>query len=72
MKTIKDILNFCNAGKLSTPRSHILNTAMNRHTQLKLYHLKPQTLKHVKIIKVSDNHSCDISFGSSQLRDNRF
>ena len=28
---------------------------MIRHPQLKLYHFKPQTLKHVEIIKVSEN-----------------
>ena len=30
------------------------------------------SLKQVKIIKLSDNHSCDISLESSQLRDHRF
>ena len=32
------------------------------HTQVKQHDLKPQTLKHVEIIKFSDNHTCDISF----------
>ena len=29
---------------------------------MKLYHLKPQTLKHVEIIKVSDKSTYDTSF----------
>ena len=27
---------------------------MIRHNQVKLYHLKPKTLKHVEVLKVSD------------------
>ena len=34
---------------------------MIRHPQVKLYHLKPQTLKHVEIIKVSDKPTFDTS-----------
>ena len=30
------------------------NIMMIRHPQLKLNHLKPQTLKHVEIVNVSD------------------
>ena len=40
---------------------------MIRHTQVKLHHLKPQTLKHVEIIKLSDKCTCDTSLGSSYL-----
>ena len=36
-------------------RSQILNITMIGHPQLKLYHLKPQTLELVEIIKVSKN-----------------
>ena len=34
---------------------------MIRHPQAKLYHLKPQTLKHVGIIKVSVKPTYDTS-----------
>ena len=51
--------------KLLTWRSQISNITMNRGPHLKLYHLKPQTIKHVEIIKYSDKHSCDISLESS-------
>ena len=34
---------------------------MIRHPQLKLYHLKPQTLKLVEIIKISDKPTYDTS-----------
>ena len=32
----------------------MVNISLIGHTQLKLNHLKPQTLKHVEIIKFSD------------------
>ena len=35
--------------------------SMIRHPQLKLYHLKPQTLKHINFIKVSDKPTYDTS-----------
>ena len=44
----------------------------NRHPHLKLYHLKPETLKHVEIIKVSDNPTNDTSLERSGVGDNRF
>ena len=37
-----------------TWRSQILFITVIRHPQVKAYHLKPQILKHVEIIKVSD------------------
>ena len=38
---------------------------MIRHPQVKLHHLKPQTLKHVAIVKVSDKPKYDTSLGRS-------
>ena len=40
---------------------------MIRHTQVKLCHLKPQTLKHLKIKKVSDKPTYDRSFEGLDL-----
>ena len=44
---------------------------MIRLPQLELYHLKPQTLKHVEIIKVSDKPTYDTSLENfdSQITD---
>ena len=39
--------------------------SMIGHPQLKLYHLKPETLKHVEIIKLQDIAMCDTSLESS-------
>ena len=57
---------------LLTWRSQILIIIMIAHAGVKLHHLKPRTLKHVEIIKVSDKPTYDISLESSQLRDHRF
>ena len=46
-------------------RSQILIINMIRHPQLKLFHLKPQNLKHVEIIKVSDKPTYDTSLKRS-------
>ena len=43
-----------------------MKIAKIRHPQLKLYHLKPQTLKHVETTKVSDKPTYDTSFESSR------
>ena len=48
-----------------TSRSQIFNIVMIQHVEVKLYHLKPQTLKHVEIIKVLDKPSYDTSLESS-------
>ena len=45
---------------------------MIEHPEVKLYHLKPQTLKHVEIIKVSDKCTCDTSLESFWHGDHRF
>ena len=50
----------------------ILISTMIRHPQLKLYYLKPQTLKHVEIIKVSDKPTYDTSLEMSRLGDHIF
>ena len=50
----------------------IFNITMIRHPQLKLFHLKPQILKHVKIIKVSDKPTYDTSLERSGVGDHRF
>ena len=42
-----------------TWRSQILNIIMIGHPQLKLYHLKPQNLELVEILKVSDKPTYD-------------
>ena len=39
--------------------------SMIGHPQLKLYHLKPETLKHVEIIKVQHITVCDTSLERS-------
>ena len=52
-------------GKVLTWRSQILNITLIRRPQLKLYHLKPQTLEHVEIIKVSDKPTHDTSLERS-------
>ena len=39
-------------GNVWTWRSHILIITMIEHPELKPYHLKPQNLEHVEIIKV--------------------
>ena len=44
---------------------------MVRQLQVKLNHLKPQNLKHVEIIKVSDKPSNDTSLERSRLGDHR-
>ena len=41
-------------GKVLIWKSQILIITMIRHPQLKLYHLKPQTPKHIEIVNVSD------------------
>ena len=51
--------------KLLTCRSQVLNIIMIRRPHVKLYHLKPQTLKHVEILKVSDKPTHDTSLESS-------
>ena len=43
-----------------------------RHYQVKPFHRKPQTLKHVEIIKVSEQPTDDKSFEKSRLGDHRF
>ena len=53
-------------------RSQILIITMIRHPHVKLYHLKPQTHKHVEIMKVSGKLTNDISLESSWLENNRF
>ena len=35
------------------------------HTEMQLYHLKPQTLKHVKVVKFLDKPTYDISLERS-------
>ena len=42
---------------------------MIRHPQVKLYHLKPQNLKHVEIIKSSHKTTYDKSLERSRLGD---
>ena len=42
------------------------------HLQLKLYHLKPETLKHVEIIKVQHITVYDTSLELSLVGDLRF
>ena len=59
-------------GKLLTWRLQMVNLSLIGHTQVKLHHLKHQNLKHVEIIKFSDNHTYDISLESSSLGDQRF
>ena len=58
-------------GKLLTWKSQILNITMIRHPQLKLHHLKPQTLKHVEIIKLWDKPTYDTILENSWLEDHR-
>ena len=58
--------------KLLTWRSQILIINMSRHTQAKLNHLKPQILKRVEFMKVSEKPVYDTSFPSSWLGDHRF
>ena len=43
---------------------HFLIISMIRHPRVKLYHLKPQTLKHVEIMKVSEKPIYDASLES--------
>ena len=43
----------------------MVNISLIGHTQVKLYHLKPQTVKHVEIIKNSDKPTYDTSLESS-------
>ena len=45
---------------------------MIRHPQVKAYHLKPQTLKHVEITNVSDKPTYDTSLERFLLGDHRF
>ena len=54
-------------GKLSALRSQISNNTLIRNPQVKLHHLKPQNLKHLEIIKVSDKPTNGTSLESSQL-----
>ena len=42
------------------------------HAELKLFHIKPQTLKHVELIKISDESTYDTSLESSWLGDHIF
>ena len=58
--------------KILTWRSQILNITMIRHIHVKLYHLKPQMLKHVDIIKFSDKPTYDTSLEISWLGDHGF
>ena len=55
-----------------TSRSQILKITMIGYVEVNLHHLKPQTLKHVKIRKFSDKRICDTSLESSRLGDHRF
>ena len=48
-------------GNVSTWRSQILIIDMIRHNQVKLYHLKSQTLKLAEIINVSNKPTQDTS-----------
>ena len=50
----------------------MVNINLIGHTQVKLYHLKPQTLKHVEIIKFWSKPTYDISLERSWLGDHRF
>ena len=52
--------------------SQILIITLFHHPQVTLYLLKPQTLKHVEVINVSDKRTCDTSLESSWVRDHRF
>ena len=52
-------------GKLLIWRSQILIIIVIGWAEVKLYHLKPQTLKHVEIIKVLDKPRYDTSLESS-------
>ena len=45
---------------------------MVQHHQVKPYHRKPQTLKHVEILKVSDKPSYDTPLETFRLGDHRF
>ena len=45
---------------------------MIRHYQVEPYHRKPQTLKHVEIINVSDKPTYDTSLETFLLGDHRF
>ena len=45
---------------------------MIRHSQVKAYHLKRQTLKNVEIFKVSDKPTYDTSLERFLLGDHRF
>ena len=45
---------------------------MIEQPQLKAYQLKPPTLKHVEVIKVSDKNKYDTRLESSRVGDNRF
>ena len=63
-------VNFCVISnvisrKLMTWRSQISNITMIRHPRVNLYHLKPQTLKNVVFLKVSDKPTYDTSLESS-------
>ena len=49
-----------------------MNITMIGRTQVKLYYLKPQTLKHVEILKVSDKSTYDTSLECSGLGDQTF
>ena len=46
-------------GKLLTWTSQILNIIMIRHPHVKLYHIKPETLKHVEFVNFSDKSTKD-------------
>ena len=49
------------SGKVLTWRSQTSIISMIRHPQLNLYHLKPQTIKHIEVIKVSVKPTYDTS-----------
>ena len=57
------------SGKLLTWRSNFMKITMIRHPHVKLYHLKPQTLNHVEIKKVSEKPRYETSLESRWLGD---
>ena len=59
-------------GKAFSWRSQILIITMIRHSHLKLYNPKHQTLKQVEVIKVSDKPTCHTSLEKLSVGDHRF
>ena len=58
--------------KVLARRSQILIITMIRHAQVKAYHVKRQTLKHVEIIRISEKPTFDTSLERSRPDNNRF